>query len=81
MLFEAALAGWIRALLPDAPALHDPEVVRAIRHALYGVMVEHLPQPEDRRAALRERARALAFVFSRVQMSTTDRNEPEDDAR
>ena len=34
VLFEAALAEWIRTLLPDAPALHDPEVVRAIRHAL-----------------------------------------------
>ena len=77
VLFEAALAEWLRTLLPDAPALHDPEVVRAIRHALYGVMVEHLPQPEDRRKALRERARALASVFSRVQMSTTPRSEPE----
>ena len=56
-LFEAALGTWIRTLLPDAPALHDPAVVRALRHALYGVMVEHLPQPEGRRAARSPRAR------------------------
>jgi AcrR family transcriptional regulator len=66
-LFEAALARWITALLPDATALHHPIVVRAIRHALYGVMVEHLPQPEGRRDALAVRARELASVFSRLE--------------
>jgi AcrR family transcriptional regulator len=66
-LFEDALTTWIRDLLPDAPALHDSTVVRAIRHALYGVMVEHLPQPEGRRAALAARARELASVFSRLE--------------
>jgi AcrR family transcriptional regulator len=66
-LFDAALADWIRTLLPDAPALHDPAVVSAIRHALYGVMVEHLPQPEGRRDALATRARELASVFSRLE--------------
>jgi AcrR family transcriptional regulator len=64
--FDDALGAWIRALVPDAPALHDPAVVRAIRHALYGVMVEHLPQPDDRRAALAARARELASVFARL---------------
>jgi AcrR family transcriptional regulator len=66
-LFEVALTTWIRDLLPDAPALHDPAVVRAIRHALYGVMVEHLPQPDGRRAALAARARELASVFARLE--------------
>jgi AcrR family transcriptional regulator len=65
-LFDAALGGWLRTLLPDAPALHEPVVVRAIRHALYGVMLEHLPQPEGRRAALAARARELASVFARL---------------
>jgi hypothetical protein len=41
-------------------------VVRAIRHALYGVMVEHLPQPQDRRAALARQAEDLASVFARL---------------
>ena len=62
--FEAALSEWIRVLLPDCPSLHDPAVVRVIRHALYGVMIEHLPQPEGRRAALAERAREMAAVFT-----------------
>ncbi len=66
-LFEAALGTWIRTLLPDAPALHDPAVVRALRHALYGVMVEHLPQPEGRREALAARAKELGSVFARLE--------------
>jgi AcrR family transcriptional regulator len=66
-LFEAALGNWIQTLLPDAPALHDPAVVRALRHALYGVMVEHLPQPDGRRAALAARAKELALVFARLE--------------
>ena len=53
-------------LCPDAPALHDPAVVRAIRNSVIGVLVEHLPQPQGRRAALETRARELAFVFARV---------------
>jgi AcrR family transcriptional regulator len=74
-LFEAALADWIRTLLPDAPALHDPVVVRSIRLALYGVMVEHLPQPEGRRDALATRAAELASVFARLH-STIPETEP-----
>lgn len=64
--FEHALAGWLTELCPDAPGLHDPAVVRAIRNAVIGVLVEHLPQSEDRRAALERRARELAHVFARV---------------
>jgi AcrR family transcriptional regulator len=64
--FEHALAGWLRDLCPEAPALHDPAVVRAIRNAVIGVLVEHLPQPEGRRAALEGRARELARVFAHV---------------
>lgn len=65
--FEEALGRWIRDLLPDAPALHDPAVVRAIRHALYGVLVEYLPQPVNQRAQLAERAREIASVFARLE--------------
>jgi AcrR family transcriptional regulator len=64
--FEGALADWLRTLCPDAPALHDADVVRAIRNAAIGVLVEHLPQAEGRRAALEARARELAHVFARV---------------
>jgi AcrR family transcriptional regulator len=64
--FEGALAGWLRDICPDAPALHDDAVVRAIRNAVIGVLVEHLPQPDNRRAALEARARELARVFARV---------------
>jgi AcrR family transcriptional regulator len=64
--FETTLATWLRELLPDAPALHDPAVVRAIRNSVIGVLVEYLPQPDNRRAALHARARELAGVFARV---------------
>jgi AcrR family transcriptional regulator len=64
--FEHALGDWLRTLCPDAPALHGPDVVRAIRNAAIGVLVEHLPQAEGRRAALEARARELAHVFARV---------------
>ena len=64
--FEHALAGWLQTLCPDAPGLHDPAVVRAIRNAVIGVLVEHLPQSEGRRAALESRARELAHVFAQV---------------
>jgi AcrR family transcriptional regulator len=64
--FQVALAAWLRDLCPDAPALHDEEVVRAIYSAVIGVMVEHLPQPDSRRAALEARARDMAHVFARV---------------
>jgi AcrR family transcriptional regulator len=64
--FEHALAQWLRDLCPDAPGLHHPAVVRAIRNAAIGVLVEHLPQSEGRRAALEGRARELAHVFARV---------------
>ena len=65
-----------RRSCPDAPALHDADVVRAIRHALYGVMVEHLPQPEGRRAALAARARELAHVFARASEPVDCRRSP-----
>jgi AcrR family transcriptional regulator len=64
--FEDALGDWLRTLCPDAPGLHEPAVVRAIRNASIGVLVEHLPQAEGRRAALEGRARELAHVFARV---------------
>ena len=64
--FEFALAGWIRDLCPDAPGLYEPAVVGAIRNAVIGVLVEHLPQFEGRRSALEARARELAHVFARV---------------
>jgi AcrR family transcriptional regulator len=64
--FEHALAAWLRDLCPDAPGLHDAAVVRAIRNAVIGVLVEHLPQSVGRRAALEARARELAHVFARV---------------
>jgi AcrR family transcriptional regulator len=64
--FEHALGDWLRTLCPDAPGLHDPAVVRAIRNASIGVLVEHLPQAEGRRKALEGRARELAHVFARV---------------
>jgi len=72
--FELALAGWLRDLCPDAPALHSPALVRALRDAVIGVLVEHLPQPDNRRAALEARARELASVFARVsqEVSTED---------
>ena len=67
--FEHALDAWLRDLCPDAPALHDEAVVRAIRNAVIGVLVEHLPQPEGRRAALAARARELAHVFAHVALT------------
>jgi len=64
--FEHALAGWLHTLCPDAPALYDALVVAAIRNAVIGVLVEHLPQSDGRREALAARARELAHVFARV---------------
>ncbi len=64
--FGDALAGWLRTLCPDAPGLHDPAVARAFRNAVIGVLVEHLPQSDGRRAALEARARELAAVFARL---------------
>jgi AcrR family transcriptional regulator len=64
--FEAALLEWIRDLLPDAPALHDPAVVRALRHAHYGMLLEYLPQPDAWRTELAARMRDLAAVFARL---------------
>jgi AcrR family transcriptional regulator len=75
--FEHALGTWLRELCPDAPALHDPAVVRAIRNSVIGVLVEHLPQPAGRRAALETRARELAFVFARVAEPGPRRTEEE----
>jgi AcrR family transcriptional regulator len=65
--FEDALSMWIRELLPDVPALHDPSVVRVLRHAIYGVMVEHLPQEDRRRTMFAERARELGAVFTALE--------------
>lgn len=64
--FEDSLAEWLQELCPEAPALHERRVVRAIRNAVIGVLVEHLPQPEGRREALAARARDLAGVFALV---------------
>ena len=64
--FELALARWLADLCADAPALLEPAVVRAIRNSVIGVLVEHLPQSDGRRAALAGRARELAHVFARV---------------
>jgi AcrR family transcriptional regulator len=72
--FEDALAGWVRTLCPDAPGLHDPAVVRAMRNTVIGVLVEHLPQSDGRRAALVARARELAHVFARLAPDKSDRS-------
>jgi AcrR family transcriptional regulator len=69
--FGDALAGWLRTLCPDAPGLHDPALVRALRNTVIGVLVEHLPQSEGRRAALEARARELARVFARLAADQT----------
>jgi AcrR family transcriptional regulator len=70
--FGDALAGWLRALCPDAPGLHDPAIVRALRNSVIGVLVEHLPQADGRRAALEARARELAHVFARLAPDPAD---------
>lgn len=67
-VFETVLGQWIRELCPDAPALHDPAVVRAIFNVVIGVLVEHLPQPENRRYVLEQRARELGSVFARLSL-------------
>lgn len=64
--FEHALGRWLRDLCPDVPALHEADIVRALRNVVIGVLVEHLPQREGRRAALESRARELADVFGRL---------------
>jgi AcrR family transcriptional regulator len=64
--FGDALADWLRMLCPDAPGLHDTGVVRVLRSTVIGVLVEHLPQADGRRAALEARARELARVFARL---------------
>jgi AcrR family transcriptional regulator len=64
--FEQALGEWIRHLCPDAPALHDEAVVRTIFSVAIGVLVEHLPQPENRRSVLAARAKELGTVFARL---------------
>ncbi len=70
--FEDALAGWLRALCPEAPGLHDPAFVRAMRNAVIGVLVEHLAYSDDRRDALEARARELAHVFARLAPDQAD---------
>jgi AcrR family transcriptional regulator len=74
--FEHALAGWLRDLCPDAPVLSTPVVVRALRNAVIGVLVEHLPQPDGRRQALETRARELAHVFSLVAAGSPTIEQP-----
>jgi AcrR family transcriptional regulator len=64
--FEAALSEWLRDLVPDAPQLIDPSVVRALRHTILGVMLEYLPQPENRPKQIAETAREIASVYSRL---------------
>jgi AcrR family transcriptional regulator len=70
--FGDALAAWLGALCPDAPGLQEPAVVRAMRNAVIGVLVEHLPQSEGRRDALEIRARELAHVFARLAPDQAD---------
>ena len=48
---------------PMRPALRDPAVVRAIRNSVIGVLVEHLPQSEGRRAALAAPSRGTRACF------------------
>ncbi|HVJ97858.1 MAG TPA: TetR/AcrR family transcriptional regulator [Acidimicrobiia bacterium] len=74
--FEQALAGWLRDLCPDAPVLSEPVIVRALRNAVIGVLVEHLPQPDGRRQALETRARELAHVFSLVAAGSPTIEQP-----
>ena len=86
--FEVALASWLQGLCPEAPELHDPVVVRALRNAVIGVLVEHLPQSAGRRAALEGRARELAHVFARLApdkptpepADTTSQNRAQEDS-
>jgi hypothetical protein len=47
--------------------------VRALRNAVIGVLVEHLPQHDNRRAALESRARELASVFARIAVPQESR--------
>jgi AcrR family transcriptional regulator len=68
-VFETVLGQWIRELCPDATALHDPVVVRAIFNVVIGVLVENLPQPENRRSVLERRARELGSVFARLSLT------------
>ena len=74
--FEHALAGWLHSLCPDAPALYDALVVAAIRNAVIGVLVEHLPQSDGRREALAARARELAHVFASVANTPSEMPTP-----
>jgi len=64
--FEHALGAWLADIVPDAAI--DRQAVRLLRHAVYGVLIEHLPQADvpARRDALAERARDIASVFLRL---------------
>lgn len=64
--FEQALASWLGDLLPELPALREPAVLHTLRHALYGLLVEYLPQPAGRAAAVTARTGELAAVFTRL---------------
>ena len=65
--FENALRRWLVELFPEVPALHETGTVRALRLAMYGVLVEHLPNPPDvREAMFAERARDIARAFVRL---------------
>ena len=66
LAFDAVLAQWLRDLFPDAPVLYERGVVRAIRHTILGVLLEFLPQPENRRKALSDAAHDIASVYSRL---------------
>ena len=67
--FEAALTDWLRDLFPDAPGLTEPAVVRGLRRTILGVMLEYLPQPDNRMKNLAEAAREVASVYSRLDAS------------
>lgn len=77
--FEDALGRWLDELVPELPALGEPPTVRALRLALYGVLVEHLPNPpEVRDAMFAERARDLARAFVRMHAEPPEPNSHEE---
>ena len=64
--FEHALAGWLRDLCPDAPALHEPAVVRRSATPSSASWSSTCRNPRAAATPLAARARELAHVFARV---------------